>query len=40
MPETVRIYTLERLKKMGVDVRLGVKVVEVTPDAVSLEWSG
>jgi NADH dehydrogenase len=36
MPETVSIYTLERLKKMGVDVRLGAKVVEVTPDTVSL----
>ena len=36
MPETVRIYTLERLKKMGIDVQLGAKVVEVTPDTVSL----
>jgi NADH dehydrogenase len=36
MPETVSIYTLERLKKMGVDVRLGAKVVEVTPNTVSL----
>jgi NADH dehydrogenase len=31
MPEKVSIYTRERLKKMGVDVRLGAKVVEVTP---------
>ena len=36
MPETVSIYTLERLRKMGVDVRLGAKVVEVTPNVVSL----
>jgi NADH dehydrogenase len=36
MPETVSIYTLERLKKMGIDVRLGAKVVEVTPDTVRL----
>ena len=36
MPETVSIYTLERLKKMGVDVRLGAKAVEVTPDTLSL----
>jgi NADH dehydrogenase len=37
MPETIRIYTLERLKKMGVDVRLGVKVLEVTSDGVVLD---
>jgi NADH dehydrogenase len=36
MPETVRIYTLGRLKKMGVDVRLGVKVLEVSSDRVVL----
>jgi NADH:ubiquinone reductase (H+-translocating) len=36
MPETVSIYTLERLKQMGVDVRLGTKVMEVTPDKVNL----
>jgi NADH:ubiquinone reductase (H+-translocating) len=36
MPERVRRYTLERLGKMGVDVRLGAKVAEVTTDAVIL----
>jgi len=36
MPEAVRIYTIERLREMDVDVRLGAKVVEVTADAVSL----
>jgi NADH dehydrogenase len=36
MPEPVRAYTLERLKKMGVDVRLGAKVMEVTPDTAIL----
>jgi NADH dehydrogenase len=36
MPETIRNYTLGRLKKMGVDVRLGVKVLEVTSDGVVL----
>jgi NADH dehydrogenase len=36
MPDTVSTYTLERLKKMGIDVRLGAKVVEVTSDTVSL----
>jgi len=35
MPETVSIYTLERLKKMGVDVRLGAKAAEVTPNTLS-----
>lgn len=36
MPETVRSYTLERLKKMGIEVRLGAKVMQVTPDTVRL----
>lgn len=36
MPESVRRYTLERLHKMGVDVRLGAHVTEVTQDHVSL----
>ncbi len=36
MPEMVRTYTLERLKKMDIDVRLGAKVLEVTPDTVRL----
>jgi NADH dehydrogenase len=36
MPEKVGIYTLERLKKMGVEVRLGAKFVQMTPDTVSL----
>ncbi len=36
MPERVRRYTVERLRKMGVDVRLGVKVEAATPDAVVL----
>ena len=36
MPQSVRAYTLEKLQKMGVDVRLGAKVREVTPNAVLL----
>ncbi|MGA2527500.1 MAG: NAD(P)/FAD-dependent oxidoreductase [Smithellaceae bacterium] len=36
MPQSVRTYTLEKLQKMGVDVRLGAKVREVTPNAVLL----
>lgn len=36
MPESIRSYTFERLGKMGVEVRLRTKVVEVTPDAVIL----
>ncbi len=36
MPQSVRAYTLEKLQKMGVDVRLGTKVREVTPTAVLL----
>ena len=34
MPGPVRTYTREKLRKMGVDVRLGAKVIEVTPDAI------
>ena len=36
MPEPVRRYTIERLRKMGVDVRIGAQVSEITPDAVIL----
>jgi len=36
MPERVRAYTLVRLREMGIDVRLGAKVGEVTPEAVIL----
>jgi len=36
MPQSVRAYTLAKLQKMGVDVRLGAKVREVTPDTVIL----
>lgn len=36
MPERVRAYTLVRLREMGIDVRLGAKVREVTPEAVIL----
>ncbi len=34
MPETVRLYTLKKLKAMGVDVRLGAKVAQVSSDLV------
>jgi NADH dehydrogenase len=37
MPEGVRLYTLEKLRKMGVDVRLGTVVANVTPDAVVIK---
>ena len=37
MPEAIRAYTLARLGKMGVEVRLGAKVAEVTPESVILE---
>jgi len=37
MPESIRSYTFERLGKMGVEVRLGTKVVEVTPESVILD---
>ena len=36
MPQSVRAYTLKKLQKMGVDVRLGAKVREVTPNVVLL----
>jgi NADH dehydrogenase len=34
MPSSIRTYTVERLGKMGVEVRLKTKVAKVTPDAV------
>jgi len=37
MPERVRLYTLEKLKKMGVEVRLGAKVAQVSPVAVIMK---
>ncbi len=37
MPESIRTYTFERLGKMGVEVRLKTKVVEVTPESVILD---
>ena len=37
MPESIRSYTFERLVKMGVEVRLRTKVVEVTPESVILD---
>lgn len=37
MPEKVRLYTLEKLKKMGVEVRLGAKVAKVTTSAVVMK---
>lgn len=40
MPESVRAYTGERLRKMGVEVRLGAKVLEVTPDRAILKGQG
>jgi NADH:ubiquinone reductase (H+-translocating) len=36
MPAPVRTYTQEKLRRMGVDVRLGTKVGEVTPDTVHI----
>ena len=36
MPESIRSYTLKRLRKMGVEVCLQTKVVEVTPESVIL----
>jgi NADH:quinone reductase (non-electrogenic) len=36
MPQSIRSYTLNKLKKMGIDVRLATKVREVTPDKVIL----
>lgn len=37
MPEAVRRYTQEKLTQMGVQVRLGTHVAEVTPDHVILD---
>jgi NADH dehydrogenase len=37
MPERVRLYTLEKLKKMGVEVLLGSKVAQVTPETVIMK---
>jgi NADH dehydrogenase len=37
MPEKVRLYTLEKLKKMGVEVLLGSKVAQVTPETVIMK---
>ncbi len=37
MPGTVCDYAARRLRKMGVEVRLGAKVAEVTPGGVRLE---
>jgi NADH dehydrogenase len=37
MPESIRSYTFERLVKMGVEVRLRTKVVEVSPESVILD---
>jgi len=36
MPKFIQSYTVQRLRQMGVDVRLSTKVVEVTPEAVML----
>jgi NADH dehydrogenase len=36
MPESIRSYTLRRLRKMGIEVRLQTKVVAVTPESVLL----
>ncbi len=37
MPESIRSYTLRRLRKMGIDVLLQTKVVAVTPESVLLD---
>ncbi len=37
MPESIRSYTVQRLRKMGIEVRLRTKVVAVTPESVFLE---
>lgn len=34
MPTGVRAYTLKRLLSMGLDIRLGAAVIEVTPDEI------
>lgn len=36
MPESIRSYTLRRLRKMGIEVRLQTKVVAVNPESVLL----
>ena len=36
MPPSIRSYTVERLGKMGVEVRLKTRVLEVTPESVIL----
>ncbi len=36
-PERLRSYTVDRLRQMGVDVRLGAMVSKVTPQAVHLK---
>ncbi len=36
-PERLRSYTVERLRQMGVDVRLGAVVSQITPQAVHLK---
>jgi len=36
MPGAIRAYTAERLRQMGVDVRLHTKVIELGPEAVTL----
>lgn len=37
MPEAVRLYTLNKLEKMGVEVRLSAKVAKVSPEAVIMK---
>jgi len=37
MPERVRLYTLEKLRKMGVEVRLSAQVSQVSPEAVVIK---
>ena len=37
MPESIRSYTFQKLGKMGVEVRLRTKVMEVTPESVILD---
>lgn len=37
MPEPIRTYAEERLQKMGVEVRLNARVLEVTPERVLLD---
>jgi NADH:ubiquinone reductase (H+-translocating) len=37
LPEPLQAYALKRLKKMGVEVRLGAMVTEVTPESLTLK---